>query len=300
MTIFDEIMCVVVVSLIVSFCILGIKNLRYKHVSKLIEQSRRRDPITFDPGRLHNALDDVIKNQWTRDEFYKKYVENRQDEYSKRFITVFLYNIQKALENEDVINCGGVYKIHLTHFGRKLNGFDLSKPFEEIVHELEKDDPSRCISNQRYFDVSTWRNRYDDHNDWNPETIKYVSDKLWNEYGIHILNASDLEIAFVRRSEYNNLCPELQEDLHNNDPERFPEVIKGFRVTILTKFESDGTELVKVKSTFYSTKAFAEAYPNGIYPEYSIVEKVYGNQRMLIHHYKDLSPKGEYRENDGS
>ena len=28
--------------------------------------------------------------------------------------------------------------------------------------------------------------------------------------------------------------------------------------------------------------------------EYSIIEKVYGNRHTLIHHYKDLSPKGEY------
>lgn len=299
MTIFGEIIGVIIIGLTISFCVLGIKNLHNKHVGKLIEQYKRKDPITFDPERLHNALDNIIKNQFTKDEFYKKYVEDRQDEYAKRFIAVFLYNIQKALENKDVIYCGGIYKIFLKSFYCLSNGFDLSKPFEEIIHENEKRN-SRCVYLQEYFNVTTWRNRCNDHNNWNPKTIKYVSDELWNKYNIHILNVSDLEIDFVRSSEYNNLYPELQEQLHYNDPERFPEVAKGFLVTILKQTESDGNVLAKVKCDFYDNKAFAEAYPNGIYPEYSIVEKVYGNQRELIHHYKDLSPKGEYRENDGS
>lgn len=48
------------------------------------------------------------------------------------------------------------------------------------------------------------------------------------------------------------------------------------------------------KTVFYTPKEFEVKYPNGIYPEYSIIEKVYGNRHILIHHYKDLSPKGEY------
>lgn len=266
MTIFGEIIGVIIISLIISVIVSGIKNSCDKHVSRSI-----------------NDIED----------------EDYQDKYAKRFITVFLYNIQKALENKDVINCRGVYKIFLKDFYCVSNGFDLSKPFEKIIHEIEKYNLNH-VYRQRYFNVTTWRDRYINHNDWNPETIKYVSDKLWNEYNIHILNVSDLEIDFVRRSEYNNLCPELQEQLHYNDPERFPEVAKGFMVTILTLPESDENLLAKVKRTFYSTKAFAEAYPEGIYPEHSIVEQVYGNYRRLIHHYKDLSPKGEYIEIDGS
>lgn len=298
MTIFGEIIGVIIIGLTISFCVLGIKNLYNKHVSKLIEQSKRKDPITFDPERLHNALDNIIKNQFTKNEFYKKYVEDRQDEYAKRFIAVFLYNIQKALENKDVVYCDGIYKVFLKPFCLS-NGFDLSKSFEEIIHENEKRN-LRCAYRQEYFNVITWRDRLNNHNDWNLKTIKYVSDELWNKYNIHILNVSDFEIDFVRRSEYNNLCPELQEQLHYDDPERFPEVVKGFLVTILKQTESNGNVLAKVKRDFYDSKAFAEAYPNDIYPEYSIVEQVYGNYRRLIHHYKDLSPKGEYIEIDGS
>lgn len=298
MTIFGEIIGVIIIGLIISFCVLGMKNLHNKHVSKLIEQSKRKGPITFDPERLHNALDNIIKNQFTKDEFYKKYVEDRQDEYAKRFIAVFLYNIQKALENKDIIYCGGIYKIFLKSVCCSSNGFDLSKSFEEIIHENEKHN-SKCAYQQEYFNVTTWNDRYKSC-DWNPETIKYVSDRLWNEYGFDILNTSDLEITFVRRDEYDNICPELQEALHNHNPERFPEVMKGFIVTSITHFEPDGKELAKVKTSFYTSNEFYAKYPNGIYPEYSIVEKVYGNQRVLIHHYKDLSPKGEYIENDGS
>lgn len=114
-----------------------------------------------------------------------------------------------------------VYKIFLTPFYTDgINGFDLSKSFEELVYNLEKD-----VFSTKYFNIATWKDRWYNFN-WNPETIKYVSDQLWNKYGFDILNVSNHEIAFVRRNEYDNLCPELQESLHIHDPERFPEVKK--------------------------------------------------------------------------
>lgn len=290
MTIFYEITSVVFIGLIISFVVLRIKNLRDKRISRSTKLFRR---ISFEPKKLNNSLGIVLKKKSIKYEKYQKYVENRQDKYAKRFIMCFLYNIQKALENKEVVNCNSVYKIFLTPlYTDGINGFDLSKSFEELVYNLEK-DASKPYFPQKYFNITTWNNRWCSLN-WNPETIKRVSDQLWNKYSLDILNVNDHEIAFVRRNEYDNLCPELQESLHNHDPERFPEVKKGFIVTVITPPESDGNSLAKVKTVFYTPKEFEVKYPNGIYPEYSIIEKVYGNRHILIHHYKDLSPKGEY------
>ena len=290
MMVFYKITSVVFISLIISFVVLRIKNLRDKHISRSTKLSRR---ISFEPKKLNNSLDIVLKKKSIKYEKYQKYIENRQDKYANRFIMCFLYNIQKALENKEVVNCDGVYKILLSPlYTDGINGFDLSKSFEKLVYNLEK-EASKLYFPQKYFNISTWKDRWRSLN-WNPETIKCVSDQLWNKYGFDILNVSDHEIAFVRRNEYGNLCPELQEILHVHDPERFPEVKKGFMVTVIIPTESDGNSLAKVKSVFYTPKEFEVKYPNDIYPEYSIIEKVYGNRHTLIHHYKDLSPKGEY------